>query len=245
MTRSRAPSGVLALTACFLLCAVIVRSAQAQDAGRGSRTSAGSVHFDLPAQPLAQVLQAFGRQTELVVLAPAPLLDGRISAPLSGDYLPRDALQRVLEGTGLQADFTGPDEALIVATPETVQAAPAGAPEVPGALTIDGISDDGQRAYAAMIQLRLTEALCARPLTRPGSYRLVAQLRIDDEGELVAATVVTSTGLPARDAAIERAIRTLQFDSPPPSGLPEPVTIMLRPVGNGVHIDCPQPDERG
>ncbi|WP_434115639.1 TonB C-terminal domain-containing protein [Paraburkholderia caffeinilytica] len=204
------------------------------------------MHFDLPAQPLAQVLQAFGRLTELVVLAPAPLLDGRISAPLSGDYLPREALQRVLEGTGLQADFTGTDEALIVAAPQNDEVAPAVVPDATGTLAIDGIADDGdQRAYAAMIQSRLTEALCALPLTRPGSYRLVAQLRIDDEGELVAAAVVTSTGLSARDAAIERAIRTLRFDSPPPRGLPEPVTILLRPVGKGVHIDCSQSGERG
>lgn len=244
MTGSRATS-VLALAACLVLGTLILRSAQAQDANRGNSSYAGAVHFDLPAQPLAQALQSIGHMTELVVLAPAPLIEGRVSAPVSGDYLPREALQRVLVGTGLQADFTGPDEALIVSQPAAA-AAPVAGQQATERLAIDGMTDDGdQLAFAAMIQARLIEALCAMSLTRPGNYRLVAQLRIDDRGVVVAADVVGSTGLASRDAAIARAIRTLKLDAAPPSGLPEPITILLRPAGNGVHINCPQADERG
>jgi hypothetical protein len=229
-----------------MLYALILQNARAQDVSRNDGSSAGIVHFDLPAQPLAQVLQAFGRMTELVLLAPAPLLEGRTSAPVSGDFLPRDALLRVLAGTGLMADFTGPDEALIVAEAEPSAPAPAASVEPPGTLTMDGLAGNSdQRAYAAMVQARLTEALCALPVTRPGTYRLVAQLRIDDRGAVTATALVASSGSAPRDAAIERAIRTLRFDSAPPPGLPEPVTILLRPTGNGVHIDCPPTDERG
>ncbi len=207
---------------------------------------AGAIHFDLPARPLADVLQTFGRMTELVVIAPSPLLDGRTSAPLSGDYPPREALQRVLAGTGLEANFTGVDEALIV--PQTAVPQPsvtASAAVVPSPV-IDGVASNSEyRAYAAMVQARLTEALCESPRTRPGNYRLVAQLRIDDQGVVIASDVVASTGVAARDAAIEHMMRSLELDSAPPAGLPEPVTILLRPLSGDVHILCPQPDGRG
>jgi hypothetical protein len=246
MTGSRAPTSVLTVAVCLMFCTLIIRSAQGQDAGIDDRPVVGIVHFDLPVQPLAQALLAFGRVSELAVLAPAPLLDGRVSAAVVGDYLPREALQRVLTGTGLEARFTGPDEALIVASPVELPPAPATASENVGELAIDGIGEEGEQlAYAAMIQARLTEALCALSATRPGNYRLVAQLRLDARGAVAAARVVTSTGLGSRDAAIERVMRTLSLDSAPPAALPEPVTILLRPTGNGVHVNCPQSDQQG
>jgi hypothetical protein len=209
------------------------------------------MHFELPAQPLALTLQAFGRMTEMVLLAPAPLLEGRTSAAVSGDFAPRDALARVLEGTGLQADFSGPDEAMIVAqtVPATPDATASGLVQtqpLPVALPVDGLGEDGEQlAYAAMIQQRLTDALCAQDATRPGDYRLVAQLRIDDKGVVSATELVASSGSPRRDAAIEAALRTLKLDAAPPAGLPGPVTILLRPSGNGVHINCPPAEKRG
>ena len=232
-----------------MLCLPIMQCANAQDAKVNEGQPAQTMHFELPAQPLAQALQSFGRMTELVVLASAPLLEGRTSAPVSGDFAPRDALQRTLAGTGLEADFTGPDEALIVA--QTTPPAPVVAPapvetQAPAAdLPVDGIANDEQRTYAAMVQQRLTEALCTQPLTRPGGYRVVAQLRIDDKGAVRATELVASSGSAPRDAAIVQALRSLRFDDPPPPGLAEPVTILLRPAGNGVHINCPQTDKRG
>ncbi|MBN3793216.1 TonB C-terminal domain-containing protein [Burkholderia sp. Ac-20353] len=247
MTRSRAPAGVLALAVCLMFVASIVRFACAQEAPRGGRQPGTTVHFDLPAQPLAKALQDFARISELIVLAPEPLLEGRTSAPIVGDFLPRDALERVLAGTGLRADFIQPDEAMIVAQPATREAAPD-APDamLGGALPIDGIGDsDERRAYAGMLQARLIDALCALPALVPGGYRLVAQVRIDDKGAVVAVNLVASSGLGVRDAAILRALRALKLDAAPPAGLPQPVTIMLRPVGSGVHFRCPAADARG
>ncbi|GAB6850721.1 secretin and TonB N-terminal domain-containing protein [Paraburkholderia kururiensis] len=247
MRRSWTPTGVLALIACLMFAAFTARCAEAQQAGRDSR-AADAVRFDLPAQPLSQALQAFAHVTDLVVLAPAPLLEGRTSSALSGDYAPRDALERLLAGTGLRADFTGPDEAIIVAQPEGAASTPpaaAGSDPASAAPPTDGMSgNDEQRAYAATLQARMTDALCAQPATVPGSYRLVAQLRIDDKGTVVAVNLVASSGLASRDAAIVRALRRMRLDSAPPAGVPEPVTILLRPVGSGVHFRCPQPDER-
>ncbi|KVT98697.1 secretin and TonB N terminus short domain protein [Burkholderia ubonensis] len=233
MTRSRAPAGVLAIVAWFTLAALFMRVVHAQETGTAGRQPGATAHFDLPAQPLAKALQDFARITELIVLAPAPLLDARTSAPVRGEFLPREALERVLAGTGLRAEFTRPDEAIIVARPAD------------SALPIDGVgASDELRTFAGLLQTHLIDALCAQPAAVPGSYRLVAQVRIDNKGAVVAVNMVASSGLASRDAAVLRALRTLRLDAAPPAALPQPVTILLRPVGNGVHIRCPRTAER-
>ncbi|MBN3724068.1 secretin and TonB N terminus short domain protein [Burkholderia sp. Ac-20379] len=241
MTRFRAPVGVVALSVCLAVLAWPGCRAMAQTASNEVEQPGGVRHFELPAQPLARALLGFARISELVVLAPAPLLEGRISTPLSGDFQPRDALRRVLAGTGLRADFSQPDEAIIV--PDRAPAAAAPEPEpaqADAALPIDGVDGyEERRAYAALIQTKLIEALCAKPGTVPGAYRFAAQVRLDERGAVVAVNQVASSGEAARDAAILRALRVVQIDAVPPDGLPQPVTILLRPVGGGVHFRCP------
>ncbi|WP_326489756.1 secretin and TonB N-terminal domain-containing protein [Paraburkholderia sp. ZP32-5] len=236
----------MALVLCVALGGLSVRAVRAQQTDDGALQQELRLHFDLPAESLELALQAFGRISELAVVAPAPLLAGRTSSAVSGDYSPREALDLVMEGTGLQAEFMGTDEAIIVARPEAVAPAPpAAASAAQAAWPIDGIGDDaGSLAYAGMLQARLTQSLCEQPLTVPGGYRLAAQIRIDDKGTVVAASMVASSGMASRDAMIMRALRSLKLDAPP-GDLPEPVTILLRPTGNGVHIQCPQPGGQG
>jgi hypothetical protein len=222
----------------------MMTSAQAQHVTSNPSVSAGTFHFELPAEPLADALDAYGHMTRQSVMAQTSLLAGRSSPALSGDYSAHDALQRLLAGTGLQASYTDTDEAVIVplSTGESQQQA-VSSPSTIAAADIDGVMDDGDfRSYAAMVQTRLTDALCASPQTRPGTYRLVAQLRIGATGSVMASKLVASTGLPMRDAAIERAIQALMLDSAPPPGLPEPLTILLRPQGGGIDTDCAQFD---
>ena len=248
MTGPRASTAVLALALCLILPALMaMQGVEAQEAGVEEGVTAGTLHFELPAQPLAEALKAYGSMTSLSVLVQSPLLERRTSAPVAGDYSPRDALERLLAGTGLEARFTSADEAIIVMPPQSLEPATVASPPAAiAASAIDGAMTDGDyRAYAAMVQTRLTEALCDSPQTRPGSYRLVAQLRIDGTGAVIASRIVGTTGLAARDAAIERAMRTLVLDSAPPAALPEPVTILLRAHGNGVDTDCTAVDERG
>jgi len=56
----------------------------------------------------------------------------------------------------------------------------------------DGIA--AFRSYASLIQMRLTDALCKSPLTRPDAYRLVAQMRFDQPGTVIASKLVSSAG---------------------------------------------------
>lgn len=247
MTGARATTSVLTLAACLVFPGVLMaQSNQAGDVGLNDAGPAGSIHFNLVAQPLAQALHAYGRLAQLSVMAQTQLLEGRTSAPVTGDYPAHEALQRLLTGTGLLADFPSANEAIIM--PVSPGQQPAASPysaAIPVS-SIDGALDDGDDvAYNAMIQTRLTQALCASAQTRPGNYRLVAQLRVGDTGSVVASKIIGSTGLPARDAAIGRAMQGLVLDSAPPAGLQQPVTILLRQQGNGIDTDCAQFDAAG
>ncbi|TCM20398.1 iron complex outermembrane receptor protein [Novosphingobium sp. PhB165] len=72
--------------------------AQAQDAARS---------FDIPAQPLANALTAFGQQSGLQVSAQAPLLEGRTSQAVKGSLSSMQALSQMLVGTGLTFRMVG------------------------------------------------------------------------------------------------------------------------------------------
>jgi hypothetical protein len=241
MTGIRASTSILLLAACSVFgSALMMQGAQAQNVGLNNGAPPGVLHFELPAESLADAVEAFGRMTGLSVLVGSKLLGGRVSAAVSGDYAPREALQRLLVGTGLQASFTSADGAVLVPGP------PSSPPAVVlhdanSAPPIAGAQRDGAdyRSYAAMLQTRLADALCRSPQTRPGSYRLLVQLRIDGAGAIVASQLVESTGIAERDLAIEREIRSVTLDSPPPPGMQQPVTILFRPQDDRVNTDCP------
>jgi Secretin and TonB N terminus short domain len=247
MNGTRRSASVLALAACFVLeSAFVMQSVQAQTPSSANAPSAAPIHFALPAEPLVDAINAYGRTADIAVLVDSSALTGRMSAPLDGDFSPREALQRLLAGTGLQARFTSSDEAVIRPVPSMIVT-----PELPDtpsplifASDVAGLAAGGDdaEAYAVLLQTHLTDALCQSPLTRPGAYRLLVQLTIGSSGAVVASQLLDSTGAPARDAAIEQVMRTVSLDSAPPAGLHQPVTILLRPTGNGVSPACESPD---
>jgi iron complex outermembrane receptor protein len=57
--------------------------------------------FDIAAQPLASALAAFGQQSGTQISYPSGLAEGLRSQPVSGTYLPEEALRRLLTGTGV------------------------------------------------------------------------------------------------------------------------------------------------
>ncbi|HEY1611567.1 MAG TPA: STN domain-containing protein [Paraburkholderia sp.] len=180
--------------------------------------------------------------TDLSVLVGSKLLDGRVSAPVDGDYSPRDALQRLLDGTGLQASFVSENSVVLMPAPASAQASPEPEPVPPdpdSAPPVAGAMAGGNDylSYAAMIQARLAEALCQSAQTRPGTYRLLVQFHIDASGAIVSPQLLESTGLPARDAAISQSIGGVVLDSAPPAALQQPVTILFRPQDR--NTDCP------
>ena len=228
MTASPASLSVLALAGCLLL---------AGFAATGTAHAAPPLYaFQIPAQPLADALRAYGLITGISVLAPSGALRQRYSSAVQGSFAAPEALQRMLSGTGLLAHFPAANAAIIQLPAGETPAAPPLPPES-GAIALDAIDAvhaDGADygAYVSGVQAQLLRVLCRSALTRPGSYRLALRLRIAASGSVATLKQAGSTGRPLRDAVISRSLRAQVFEPPPPA-MPQPITILLRPDDAG------------
>ena len=62
-----------------------------------------TAHFDLPSQSLADSLRAIGSETKTDVLFNPKLVAGLRAPALKADLTAREAIQRLLKGTGLRS----------------------------------------------------------------------------------------------------------------------------------------------
>lgn len=95
--------------------------------------------FDIPAQPLASALNAFGRQSGLQVSMAATVARGMSSRPVQGVLTADQALGRMLAGTGIPFRITAEGTALVGTA---ASAAAAGAP-ADGAVVLDTVTLTG------------------------------------------------------------------------------------------------------
>lgn len=84
--------------------------------------------YDMPAQPLSRALQAYGQMADVQIIFTDELVRGRNAPALEGEYTAEQALQRLLEGTGLDARRT-PGGAVMIVGPDDVDA-----PTAPGTM---------------------------------------------------------------------------------------------------------------
>ncbi|MEW6436331.1 MAG: STN domain-containing protein [Pseudomonadota bacterium] len=186
--------------------------------------------FDIPAQPLAHALDSYGRATGMAVLVDQSLTSGRRSADVEGMLTPDQALRIMIAGSGLSIRYAGDDaftlEPMRTAAQASSRASSGGADRDPG---------DG--AYFADVQDSLMRALCRRPETQPGHYRLGLQLWVGAEGAIRAAHLLDSSGDTKRDVVIVDLLRAMPL-APPPRSLPQPITIVLLPQDIGPNSDC-------
>ena len=68
----------------------------ARAAGAEPAAISDAIRFDIPAQPLAEALNAFGRQAGVQVTGDAAATDGLRSQPLAGRFTIDEALTRML-----------------------------------------------------------------------------------------------------------------------------------------------------
>jgi len=118
--RRRWPATVLACAAA--LAALQASQAFAQSAAPGTTLSRPQA-FSLSAQPLGQALNALARQAGVAISVNADLVAGKTAPALNGTMSLRDALQRLLAGSGLAASEEGGGVVLRAAPPAS--AAPA------------------------------------------------------------------------------------------------------------------------
>lgn len=104
----------------------------------GAASAAATHRFDIPAQPLAEALRAYMRQSGVQVVWPAALTEGVQSSAVSGDIDAQRALQQLLRGSGLVMRAVGTDAV-------TLERA-AAAPREDGVIVTDALRVAGEQA---------------------------------------------------------------------------------------------------
>jgi hemoglobin/transferrin/lactoferrin receptor protein len=107
---SRRALRLMATTALVLLASLSHGAAQN---AAPAPTAAAARAFNIPAQPLASALNAFGRQSGLQVTLASATSRGVTSRPVQGSYTPLQALARMLAGTGIEFRITGEGTAVV------------------------------------------------------------------------------------------------------------------------------------
>lgn len=187
-------------------------------------------NFDIPAQSLASALITYGVQTRIPLFVDMNLVVGRRSVGLKGIFSSEAGLQSMLIGTGLVAVPIGNGFALIRAKPRYASA------DEESSQTLATASPFA--SYSALIQRRLKRALCARGETRPGSYRALVRLTIDNIGSVTRVRLLTSTGNPKLDALLDSTLRRVTLGEPPPGNLQQSVTLLLAPGAERTSAYC-------
>jgi TonB family protein len=204
-----------------------VQSAVAQDA------SGKWMDFDIPAQPLAGALNAYGSATHVQLFVDASVIFGRRSAALHGIFTSEAGLLGLIAGTGLTAFPIG-DEGFTLVPLHDRQGKGGDEQAQPSLPPLARRFAE----YSAELQRDLTITLCQHEDTRPGSYRSLLRLWIDSSGSVARAELLTSTGDRARDAKLLSALQNLAVGGSPPSDLPQPVTLLLAPGAKSVEEYC-------
>lgn len=124
MRRARFTPAPLALAAALT---VVLAAGHAPRAhAQGAVAASDTLAIDLPAQPLAQALNALARQANLQMTFPPALVGDKTAVAVSGQMTARQALDRLLAGHGLIASIDG----------HAVVVKPAPAPAAQGEATL-------------------------------------------------------------------------------------------------------------
>lgn len=222
------------------------RDALAQE-GQASAASAYNVaklvEFDIETMPLSDALEVFARVTGVSVAADAAHTRRQASA-VRGLMSPAQALERMLNGTGLRMRASEPGSA-VVYLPARRKSLRDDKPALP----LDQLAqhelaglDSGDPAhlqYAARLQGAIMAGLCASPQTRPGRYRLALQVRVDGQGRVTRHKRLDTTGSETRDQRIDQLVGHVGVGMGPPVGLPQPVLVLVLPSSAIVRSGCP------
>jgi hypothetical protein len=184
------------------------------------------ITFDIPSQPLADALVAYGNVTGIEVYYDGALAAGRRSTTLVGKFTSLDGLEILLRGTGYMPRVTGPDM-LTLELGSRVAALPG---HVSNALI------RRYEPYFAALQTRIAWALCG--LDMPNE--IILTFVVSESGVIVGVKPLIPSDSPVRDAAIAENLRGLRIDEAPPSDLPQPVTMAIYPPSTRETPGCLQ-----
>ncbi len=190
----------LALPAAFL--SFSAPFAQADTTGVSEQSSPRTRHYAIAAGPLASVLNRFAEQSGVFLAGHNDLAAGKRSPGLDGDYTDSQALQRLLQGSGLQASPQGNGGYVLQAAP-----ASQGALEL-GATTISGQSLGATTEDTHSYTTGSTSSTTGLPLSlreTPQSVTVITRQQMDDQGSTsIADTLRRAPGISVQNYDSER-----------------------------------------
>jgi hemoglobin/transferrin/lactoferrin receptor protein len=136
----------------------------AQGAPDTNQSAQANVSFAIPAQPLASAIVAFSTASGLNIVSAGTIPASAQSSGVSGTLAPRQALTKLLAGTGYTYRFTGANSVTIV----DPNADDAGA-TIEGAIALDTITVSGADAGTTAADL---------PFETPGSVAYISEDQI-------------------------------------------------------------------
>ncbi|MBR1220564.1 TonB C-terminal domain-containing protein [Bradyrhizobium sp. U87765 SZCCT0131] len=209
------------LLASQLLIAAAGASAVAQDR---RPALAERAEFDIPSQPLVAALETYSVVTGRQVVYSGSLAEGRRSMAVRGRLTSGQALEGLLQGTGLSPRYVAADAFMLDPSPlgegTSINTAPPSTVE----------------QYYGRLQAGLKRAFCADRLLQPGGYRVAVSFWIGAAGGISRVDLLGSTGDAARDDAIGQAIYGLSAGAPPPAGFAQPVVLVIE--RQAIERDC-------
>lgn len=229
LSRNRQP--LVGPTIAVMIAGMCVASAQELQTAAAS----GPISFHIRAQPLASALQAYGQKAGVQILYESNSAAGRTSVSVEGSFTREEALKRLLAGTRLEVQYTGP-HALILALPAAPSDQPPRSPFATPDLLLgelhvransDGDDADQFHDYADSIKSDVQRALQNNARTRGGDYQATLDLWIDPARTIKRTALLRSTGDQDRDSAVAAALRGLAISRPTPTNLPQPVRVVI------------------
>lgn len=156
------------LAACGLAPLAFPATAHAQS------TAPQAVSYHIPAGPLPQALNAFGRQSGILLSYASSLAAGRQSPGLQGVFSVEEALRRLLAGTGLEAVAGGNGVYTLRETAEVAELAP---------LTVTGQQNEPFGPVQGYVATRSASTKSALSLAEtPRSVNVVTRDQMDAQG---------------------------------------------------------------
>ncbi|OVZ57921.1 hypothetical protein CDO44_16205 [Pigmentiphaga sp. NML080357] len=200
---------------CCGFCNVAAASAPAREAGVAARSEPAS--FAIDSLPLHDALQAYSLATGRSVLYDAGQVAGLRSTAIREPLDPDEALDTLLQGTGMRARFASSGAFVIV--PVELAAYPAAE------------GDGGTAAHAAFygrVQRVATSILCVDAGLAVGQYRLAISAYVSGTGALhrVRAAAQGHADLEPR---IEARLEGAQLGIEPPPALVQPIVLLVTP----------------
>jgi hypothetical protein len=182
-----------------------------------------SLQFDIASQPLAAALRAFSKTTGLEVFYDGSLSIGHSSSAVKGSFAPMLGLKELLRGTGYVARATEMADTVTIVDGPPVTALRA--------------SFIRFEPYFAVLQAKLSEALCDNEEPASNDGEVTFRFWIDRTGVIADAEVFGATPSAGWSRTLAK-LRGLKVGMGPPPGLPQPLTMVVYPPRAGEARGC-------